>query len=479
MWKARLVHLSDQYTDYMAASCFAYGRVPEHKYGRIYLELPFRINGHCYYVPLSSEKNSDYCYDGLGNMHLMEEKTHVIPIIVAYKTTNTTRVKGTLRLNRMIPVTASEVIYFDINNPVHGFSAEYVKLLKRQLYYLSKNLERIQLLCERLYNMRMGHIEASAEFRMMEERLQCIDFAVAEAACEAFERGVEAGVAKELIKAEDFGCDLEQLRLARHEFNAEIRKFRGEHSSQPKKMHSEPLWTPDMIQPHNLQQDLQNYLQQQHNFQPQQSGQADYTAYSGYTSGQNPWAIPCGGQFTGFGAYNPWNSPMNVYSRPIECVDSAYNTGGNSYDTQSGRMSYGLSGAYTESAEQSTGWGVSGASVESEAGAVGGADFVDKVVTEGDWSSALGLAAQLSGLSICEGGLNKSTDNKPSANVSEAEVSESCHATAYSGENQQPETLDFQDGSVRRKVNDVSKRKGARSGGKSKSTLPPRFRKHR
>lgn len=465
--KAKLVYLSDSYTDYMAKTCFSYGRKSEDKYGRIYLELPERINGHRYCVPLSSKKKSDYSVDMCGNLLFPEDKIHSIPIIVTNSRSGKLEFKGTVRTSKMIPVPDSEVVNFDLRDPKYGFSSRYVKMVGSQVWFLSEFLWKIQDFCEKLHGMKTGSIEPSVEYNLMKENVHCVDFVLAEELAAAFTRGVESGVPKEDIRPEDFGCDFEKLRLARYEFDIKLRELNEPPpESLPIRKQHEPLWTPDKFQPEPALLPLP---------QPQQylghGGYATCTPYTQYALGRNPWHMPYCGPFAVPGAYNRWNAPLAIHNQPIMCVDAGYPQGLDVQQQQYEQWRSGYGEAYGQDAAKGVGVVVS--EHQEEFGAVGGVDSTDKV---GDLGDVLYLAAQLGGISI-------GVDGGQSEDIAAGSASATTHHVSEQfSDNQSPEPQDFTDGSVRKKILDNrSKGRGGSRVGKHSSDkeIPPRFRKQR
>lgn len=81
---------------------------------RKYLGVVLQIGKYSYYIPMSSPKDSDYQVAGANKVI----KKSIVPIvrIVVKNASGVKELKGTLRISHMIPVPASELVLYDLEN---------------------------------------------------------------------------------------------------------------------------------------------------------------------------------------------------------------------------------------------------------------------------------------------------------------------------------------------------------------------------
>ena len=136
----KFVVINDEYIDYLRKT---EPRVMSNKaenrvYHRKYLGIIEELNGHKYFIPLSSPKPKDYTPNG---------KPKFDTLITIY-IKDTKRLYGTLRFNNMIPVPDSEIIKYDLND--EG-DLKYKLIVFNELYFVRQNSEKIERTAKNLY----------------------------------------------------------------------------------------------------------------------------------------------------------------------------------------------------------------------------------------------------------------------------------------------------------------------------------------
>jgi len=116
------------------------------KFGRKYLGIVLAIRDFNYFVPLSSEKPTDFDIDG-------SIRKDIIPIIriISKNVYGNPELKGTIRFSSMIPVPKNSIIPYDIakeNDP------DYKILVEKEYAFIRANKERICKNAQVLYSQR-------------------------------------------------------------------------------------------------------------------------------------------------------------------------------------------------------------------------------------------------------------------------------------------------------------------------------------
>lgn len=102
------VLITDEYIDYLRKTELRVmsNKAGERIYHRKYLGIIEELNGHKYFIPLSSPKPKDYAQNG---------KPKFDTLVTIY-IKDSKRLYGTLKFNNMIPVPDSEIIKYDLND---------------------------------------------------------------------------------------------------------------------------------------------------------------------------------------------------------------------------------------------------------------------------------------------------------------------------------------------------------------------------
>ena len=163
-----LVRLDTKYCDYLRKFD---NKVPynyDRKELRPFVGVLFKVNNCMYFAPLSSPKSkhlklrSNLDFLKLDNGRL-----------------------GAINFNNMLPVTENNIIRLDLNKDSLTISEEkYTKLLRKQLYWLSRNSEKLYNRSKKLYDKYMaGTLDNSIAKR-------CCNFKLLEEKCEKFNKKI-------------------------------------------------------------------------------------------------------------------------------------------------------------------------------------------------------------------------------------------------------------------------------------------------
>ena len=116
MEEFKLYSISDEYVEWLRENFpnVYSNKVNTSTHTRKYLGVVLHIDRYNYYIPMSSPKNSDYQIAGKDKVI----RKSIIPIIriVVKNAAGKKELKGTLRISHMIPVPASELELYDLEN---------------------------------------------------------------------------------------------------------------------------------------------------------------------------------------------------------------------------------------------------------------------------------------------------------------------------------------------------------------------------
>jgi hypothetical protein len=169
----RLYEISEEYIAFLRAAdrnVFS-AKENDRKHTRKYLGIVYIINNYYYYIPLSSPKNTDYQIIN-GERRIRKS---IIPIIriTAVSSNGEPELKGTLKLSNMIPVPASELTLYDIDNES---DRRYKALIHKELIFIRKNQKKIKQNAKLLYkqksenNSSIGYLKSTVDFRLLEQK---------------------------------------------------------------------------------------------------------------------------------------------------------------------------------------------------------------------------------------------------------------------------------------------------------------------
>ena len=136
---------------------------------RKYLGVVLQIGQYHYYVPMSSPKDSDYQIAGKNKVI----KKSIVPIIriVVKNKDGEKEWKGTLRISHMIPVPASELELYDLENESDD---TYKDLVQNKMIFIRENREKIESNAKLLYKQKAvnditaGYVKSALDYRALE-----------------------------------------------------------------------------------------------------------------------------------------------------------------------------------------------------------------------------------------------------------------------------------------------------------------------
>ena len=168
----KLYEISDEYINYLRKRENLVLSTKENTrvHPRKYLGVVYNINNYKYFIPLSSPKESDY---QIVNGNRIIRKS-IIPIVrIIYKNDNDElELKGTLKINNMIPVPNSELKLYDFQNEQDSY---YKALVQKEILFIRKNRKRIINNANILYSQKMennsaiGYLKNTINFSMVEK----------------------------------------------------------------------------------------------------------------------------------------------------------------------------------------------------------------------------------------------------------------------------------------------------------------------
>lgn len=173
----KIYSVSDKYIDFLRKK---HPHVYSNKYGnrthtRKYIGIAFTIGEFCYYIPMSSPKESDYKRVG-------EEKVirkSIVPIIriVIENNEGIKELKGTLRISNMIPVPKEELELYDLENED---DALYKDLVQSEIIFIRRNKNKIKNFAKVIYKQKIendssaNYINSALDYKALEE--SCMEF---------------------------------------------------------------------------------------------------------------------------------------------------------------------------------------------------------------------------------------------------------------------------------------------------------------
>jgi len=184
----KLFSVSDVYIAFLRED-LRLARVFDNKEGkrvhtRKYIGVVLEINGYSYFAPMSSPKPTDYIADQQGNQTIRKSLVPIIRVVTMDTYTGKAELKGTIRLSSMIPVPASELTYYDINQET---DIQYKDLVTKQYAFITANRESIIDNAKLIYHQKSIEPELIAKQRAPGYLSGTLDFKYAEAKCAEFE----------------------------------------------------------------------------------------------------------------------------------------------------------------------------------------------------------------------------------------------------------------------------------------------------
>lgn len=173
MNELKLYEISEEYISYISTiekNVFS-SKENNRNHTRKYLGVVYSINGYNYYIPLSSPKNTDYKIEN----GMRKIRKSIIPIIriTSKSASGELELKGTLKLNNMIPVPESELTLYNIEQEPDLF---YKSLIHKEMLFIRKNSNKIIQNAKILYkqkaenNHAIGYLKSTLNFSILEQK---------------------------------------------------------------------------------------------------------------------------------------------------------------------------------------------------------------------------------------------------------------------------------------------------------------------
>lgn len=173
----KLYSVSDRYISYLREK---FPNVYSNKmdtriHTRKYLGVVLQVGEYHYYIPMSSPKQTDYQIAGDS----MVIKKSIVPImrVVVKNTKGERELKATLRLSHMIPVPASELELYALDDEP---DEAYKDLVQNEMIFIRKNQDKISANARLIYKQKIEN-DTSAKYVM-----SALDFKALEEMCDKF-----------------------------------------------------------------------------------------------------------------------------------------------------------------------------------------------------------------------------------------------------------------------------------------------------
>ena len=179
MEEFKLYSVSDQYVEWLRKDFpnVYSNKIDARTHTRKYLGVVLQIGKYSYYIPMSSPKDSDYQIAGVNKVI----KKSIVPIvrIVVKNAAGEKELKGTLRISHMIPVPASELILYDLENES---DSTYKDLVQNEMIFIRKNREKIATNAKLLYKQKAANDTTAGYVK------SALDYQALEVLCDSFEK---------------------------------------------------------------------------------------------------------------------------------------------------------------------------------------------------------------------------------------------------------------------------------------------------
>jgi len=169
----KIYSVSDGYIKFLQKSCpnVYSNKENTRTHTRKYIGIVIKINEFHYYIPMSSPKKTDYQKAGSG----MAIRKSIVPIIriVVKNSKGIKELKGTLRVSHMIPVPATELKLYDIDNEP---DKAYRDLIRDEMIFIRQNKVKIGNNAKVIYKQKLnedetvGYIKSALNYKLLEEK---------------------------------------------------------------------------------------------------------------------------------------------------------------------------------------------------------------------------------------------------------------------------------------------------------------------
>ena len=138
---------------------------------RKYIGVVMTVDGHDYFIPLSSPKPRDYLTAEDGTQQIRKDNFTVFRIVDGDK------LYGTIQFSNMIPVPKGELLEYDANAEP---DQQYKDLVRKELEYIRKNEGKIISRARAIYYQKCSGLDSPV-------LRHCLDYPALEKMCAAWE----------------------------------------------------------------------------------------------------------------------------------------------------------------------------------------------------------------------------------------------------------------------------------------------------
>lgn len=184
MKQLKVYSVSDRYIDYLRADSLLEKFVFDHKasdrkHDRKYIGVVFVTNGYNYFVPFASPKESDYL-DQNGIKQIRKNTVSIIRMTTDNGKNIPSMLLGTLKLNNMIPIPKTELVYYDFKKEK---DVKYRDVVLKEYEYIKRNLKLIvnnasfiyhQKEIEQSIKNKPGYLNFTVPFKYAENK--CLEY---------------------------------------------------------------------------------------------------------------------------------------------------------------------------------------------------------------------------------------------------------------------------------------------------------------
>lgn len=173
----KLYSVSDKYISYLREkfSNVYSNKMDTRVHTRKYLGVVLQVGEYNYYIPMSSPKQTDYQI--AGDSMVIKKSIVLIMRVVVRNSKGERELKATLRLSHMIPVPASELELYALDEES---DATYKDLVQNEMIFIRKNQDKIRANAHLMYKQKIEN-DTSAKYV-----LSALDYKALEEMCDKF-----------------------------------------------------------------------------------------------------------------------------------------------------------------------------------------------------------------------------------------------------------------------------------------------------
>lgn len=151
---------------------------------RKYLGVVLKNDNFNYFIPFSSPKRKDYIEAPDGTKQVRQSIIPIIRMTSQDSITGEVELKGTLKLNNMIPVPDSELMSYDVSQET---DIGYRQVVNKEWEFIRRHLNIIRKNARVLYNQKTKSDILFAEKKKPGYLDNTVDFQYAESKCREFQ----------------------------------------------------------------------------------------------------------------------------------------------------------------------------------------------------------------------------------------------------------------------------------------------------